>query len=297
MTDQIKKNIFPYKCQKPIDKTQLYTDTISNKTNSNKDISKNVVDSGQNNSIYSGQATQTVVNRHHKDRLFRMIFREKKDLLSLYNALNGTSYSNEDDLEINTLENAVYLTMKNDISFLLDMHVNLYEHQSTVNPNMPVRDLFYISRLYQRFLKDTDIYSRKQIKLPTPHFVVWYNGTENQPAKKIMRLSEQFEQNEENPSLELVVLQLNINPGFNNDIIESCEALRGYVLYNQKVREFRETSANTSEAVHKAVDYCIRNDILADFFKKNKAEAIAMCLEEYDAEFHERSLRQRRDAK
>ena len=193
MTDQIKKDIFPYKRQKPIDKTQLYTDTISNKTNSNKDISKNADNSGQSD---SDQTIQTVVNRHHKDRLFRMIFREKKDLLSLYNALNGTSYSNEDDLEINTLENAVYLTMKNDISFLLDMHVNLYEHQSTVNPNMPVRDLFYISKLYQQFLKDTDIYSRRHIKLPTPHFVVWYNDTEKQPAKKIIRLSEQFEQTE-----------------------------------------------------------------------------------------------------
>ena len=83
------------------------------------------------------------------------------------------------------------------------MHVNLYEHQSTVNPNMPVRDLFYISKLYQQFLKDTDIYSRRHIKLPTPHFVVWYNGTEKQPAKKIMRLSEQFEQTEKEPSLEL----------------------------------------------------------------------------------------------
>ena len=109
MTDQIKKDIFSYKCQKPIDKTQLYTDTINNKANSNKDISKNADNSGQSD---SDQTIQTVVNRHHKDRLFRMIFREKKDLLSLYNALNGTSYSNEDDLEITTLENAVYLTMK-----------------------------------------------------------------------------------------------------------------------------------------------------------------------------------------
>lgn len=69
------------------------------------------------------------VNRQYKDRLFRMVFSRKEDLLSLYNAINGTSYSNPDDLEVATLENALYLSMKNDLAFLLDVVLNLYEHQ------------------------------------------------------------------------------------------------------------------------------------------------------------------------
>ena len=86
------------------------------------------------------------VARNHKDRLFRMIFREKKELLSLYNAVNGTSYTNAEELEIVTLENAIYMNMKNDLAFIMDSYLNLYEHQSTYSPNMPLRDLFYIAK-------------------------------------------------------------------------------------------------------------------------------------------------------
>lgn len=86
------------------------------------------------------------VNREHKDTVFRRLFQEKKHLLELYNGLNGTSYENEEDLEITTLDSAIYMGMKNDISFILMSEISLYEHQSSINPNMPLRDLLYIAR-------------------------------------------------------------------------------------------------------------------------------------------------------
>ena len=132
------------------------------------------------------------VAKNHKDRLFRMIFREKKELLSLYNAVNGTSYTNAEDLEIVTLENAIYMNMKNDLAFIMDSYLNLYEHQSTYSPNMPLRDLFYIAKELQGQIDHRDLYRNTLIKIPTPRFLVFYNGSEEQAEKKYLRLSECF---------------------------------------------------------------------------------------------------------
>ena len=177
----------------------------------------------------------TRVIRNYKDTMFRMIFNDKKELLGLYNAINNTSYRNPDELEITTLENAVYMSMKNDISFVLDMRLQLYEQRSTVNPNMPLRDLFYISKLYEKETIDKDIYSRKPIKLPTPKFIVFYNGVEEQPERCEINLPEAFEIQEEEPSLELKVTQLNINDGYNEDVKKKCPTLLQYMQYTESV--------------------------------------------------------------
>ena len=140
----------------------------------------------------------TEVKRNYKDTVFRMIFREKENLLSLYNAINGTNYDNVEDLEVNTLENAIYMNMKNDISFVFDFYLNLYEHQATVNPNMPLRDLFYVSKVLQNTVKNQNLYSSKQVKIPAPRFIVFYNGTEKYPTRKIIYLSEAFEKRKRN---------------------------------------------------------------------------------------------------
>ena len=123
------------------------------------------------------------VNRKYKDTLFRALFSERKHLLSLYNAVNETNYTNEEDLEINTLENVIYLKMKNDISFLFGFSLNLYEHQSSVNPNMPLRDLFYVADLLQKIVKDKNLYSSSLVGIPTPKFVMFYNGTDEEAAQ------------------------------------------------------------------------------------------------------------------
>ena len=122
------------------------------------------------------QETQIKTNREHKDRLFKLVFREKRDLLDLYNAMNGTDYRNPDALVVNTIEDAVYMGMKNDISFIVSGMMALYEHQSTPCPNLPLRGLFYFANLYRKETSGKDIYGSRRIPLPEPQFIVFYNG-------------------------------------------------------------------------------------------------------------------------
>ena len=128
------------------------------------------------------------VVRNYKDTLFRFILKDKRKLLEVYNALNGTSYDNPDDLEIYTLENVIYMGVKNDVSFILGSELSLYEQQASFNPNMPLRDLIYIARQLERYIKGVSIYSSKLVKIPVPRFVVFYNGTENQPERRVLKL-------------------------------------------------------------------------------------------------------------
>ena len=165
----------------------------------------------------------------------------------------------------------------------------MYEHQSSVNPNIPLRDLHYVSRTYSALCRNEDIYTPKLIKLPNPKFIVFYNGTAKQPAIREMRLSDAFFHKEENPSLELIVTQININPGYNDDLLDKCKSLKDYTLYVSLVREYLK-SLELKDAIEKAVNECIRDGILADFLKKNKAEVISMCLFEYDEELHRKSM-------
>ena len=237
--------------------------------------------------------TQPVVIRNYRDTLFRMLYRNKKRLLSLFNAVNGTHYDNPDDLTITTLEGVLYLGMKNDVSCIIDMMMQLYEHQSTVNPNMPLRNLFYVSDLLQKYLYEEglDIYSRKQIKIPTPKFVVFYNGDEEQPERKEIRLSNAFSANTGETNMELVVLQININKGQNEELKAACKTLQEYAEFTERAREHRK-EMELEDAIRTTIDECIRDGILKDFLLKNKAEVYHMCLYEFDVELHERVLRE-----
>ncbi|MCM1287624.1 MAG: hypothetical protein NC240_04890 [Clostridium sp.] len=228
-------------------------------------------------------------NSRHKDTVFRMLFSDKKELLTLYNAVNGTSYNNPDELEITTLENAIYMTVKNDLSCVIDMRLNIFEHQSTINPNMPLRDLDYVSRSFRRFYDRHDIYSEQLIKLPNPRFVVFYNGVRKQPERREFRLSDAYTHQEGTPSLELIVLQLNINPGYNDELMQKCPTLREYMLFVERIRTYRQ-DMDIDTAVNHAVNECIKENILADFLRKNKREVVAMGIDEYDAELHEKTL-------
>ncbi len=227
--------------------------------------------------------------RTQKDRMFRLLFADKKELLTLYNALNNTGHTDETELEITTLENAIYMSVKNDISCILDM--NLYEHQSTVNPNLPLRDLDYVTRNFDRLMTGQDIYSPKPVVLPNPRFIVFYNGRQEQPARKEWRLSDLYRWEEESPKLELVVTQININPGYNDDLLERCPTLKGYVQYTECVRKHRREQTY-AKAVELAVDECVREGILAEFLRRNKAEVVSMGLFEFDPELHDRTMRE-----
>ena len=206
---------------------------------------------------------------HHVLKLFRMLFSDRKNLLSLYNAVNGSSYEDPDALEIVTLENAVYMGMKNDLAFIVDTGLFLYEHQSTYNPNMPLRDLFYIAGEYQKLVDHRSLYSSSIQKIPAPNFLVFYNGTERKEDSWVNYLSESYENLTGEPNLELKVITLNINEGHNSQLLEQCQILREYAQYVAKVREYAG-STDLDTAVEQAVNDCIQNGILAEFLRKKQ---------------------------
>ena len=222
------------------------------------------------------------VKRNHKDTLFRMIFSTRENLLSLYNAVNHSHYTDASELEIVTLKNAVYMNMKNDQAFLLDMQLNLYEHQSTWNPNMPLRFLMYVAKEYQMLVRNQTLYASALVKVPTPHFVVFYNGETEQEAETILRLSHSFQQKTDKPELELMVRVLNINLDKKQEVLEACQLLKEYMLLVNKIRRYTDVYKDINQAVEQAVTECIEENILADFLRKNRAEAIEMCIFEYD---------------
>ena len=230
------------------------------------------------------------VVRNQKDTVFRMLFREKKELLELYNALNDSAYNSPEDLTICTLENAIYMNFKNDISFLLDSEMNLYEHQGSYNPNMPLRDLVYIAKQLEKYTRDETIYSSTLVKIPVPRFVVFYNGTDGQPERQILRLSDAFEKETAEPELELKVLMLNINFGHNKELMEKCRTLREYSQYVDRVRKYAKRM-QIEEAVERAVTECTREGILADFLSSQRAEVIAVSIFEYNEEEEMRKIR------
>ena len=233
---------------------------------------------------------QPTANRNYKDTVFRMLFSDRKNLLSLYNAVSGSHYDDPEKLEIVTLENAIYMGMKNDLAFIIGTDLFLYEHQSTYSPNMPLRDLFYISSEYQKLVDHKSLYSSCLLKVPAPQFIVFYNGTEKKKDHWVNHLSEAFENLSGEPKLELEVLTLNINEGHNEELMEQCQTLKEYAQYVNCVRRYAK-KFELADAVEQAVDECIHKNILSEFLRKNKAEVIAMSIFEYDKEEEERKLR------
>ena len=222
------------------------------------------------------------VNRKYKDSLFRKIFSDRKDLLDLYNALNDTQYTDEEGLTVTTLEDVIYISMKNDVSFLLGGTMNLYEHQSSYNPNMPIRGLMYLARLYQNYIDDCEInvFSPVLKHLPSPKFVVFYNGSKDEPDQKILRLTDAFA--EEGMSgescLECCATMLNINYGHNYELMEKCRRLEEYSAFVAEVRKALEEGGNQRQAVDDAIDICIEKGVLRDILIRERAAIMNMVL-------------------
>ena len=237
--------------------------------------------------------TTSTTNREYKSTVFAMLFKDRDNLLSLYNALNGSNYDSADDLEIVTLENATYMAMKNDNSFLFDKKLYLYEHQSTPNPNMPLRDLLYVATQYEKLINKKSLYARSKVAIPNPHFVVFYNGIYKQPEREILKLSDLYYHGEEEPMLELKVAFLNINSGYNESLKESCRILREYTLFVEKVRhKITEDDITTETAIEESIQECISENILRDFLTANRKEVTKMSIFEYDEEKELKLLRE-----
>ena len=229
-----------------------------------------------------------MVNKEHKDRLFSLIFGRKENkewILSLYNAVNGTDYSDADAIEINTIEDAVYMGMKNDVSLLLHGTVNLWGHQSTYNPNLPVRELMYLGKLYDKYIHQhkVNVYGSKLITLPIPKIVVFYNGRGGKADETILRLSDAFPKDlkDVRADVEVTVRMLNINENHNKALMAACAPLSEYAWFVQRIRDNLEEQA-VEDAVDMALDempedYQIRQTLIG-----NRAEVKDMFITEYN---------------
>ena len=238
-------------------------------------------------------AKSVFVRRKYKDELFRFVFREPKELLPLYNAMNHTNYTNPDELIVTTMEDVIYMGMKNDLSFLVANELNLYEHQSTLNRNMPLRGLLYIAKMYESYIETHKLnrYQKRLIRLPFPRFVVFYNGEDEMAEEVFLRLSEAFENKTEEPAVECVAKFININYGYNKDLMDRCRRLHDYSYFVACVKKYLWQGLSRHDAVVAATNECIDKGILADILMKNRAEVVDMFLTTFDKKMYEEAVR------
>lgn len=282
---------------------------------------KNVV-----NAAISGHQPTTI--RQYKDNVFCLLYRDKNNLLDLYNGLNDTNYTNVDDLTVTTLKGGVYMKYKNDASFVFGQDLYMFEQQSSRNPNMPLRFLHYLSDVYRQMYNNSDLHRSTTLKIPVPHFVTFYNGKQPLEAESTLRLSDMYEKKMDCPELELVVRVININTDaiinkklldtekndiingtnqsdefhnsnnkvssdntnpftFSSEFLSKCETLKDYMTFVNKVRVKTDVEKiDIRTAVTEAVDECIAENVLSEFFRNHREEVITVSIYEYDEESH-----------
>ena len=192
-----------------------------------------------------------MVNRNYKDRLFRAVFGSadrKEYALSLYNA------------------------------------INLYEQPSTYNPNMPLRGLLYFARQYEKYLTnhELDLFRTRQLKLPTPRYVVFFNGRKELPERSELRLSSAFEGKD--PAIEVIAQVINTNHPYNKQLMERCRPLYDYARFVDHVKQYTAMKMNLEEAIDRAVEAAVQENLLDGYFKAHRTEVKQMVLSEYNEE-------------
>ena len=228
-----------------------------------------------------------MANKEYKSDVFSMLLQDKKRAMEIYNAINGTDYDDPELVEMTTLDDESFsLTVRNDASFILDANLSLYEHQSTYCPNMPLRDLLYFASIIQKQIKaqKRDIYGGRILKIPVPHFVVFYNGKEDAPDQYDLRLSDAFEKETKNPEIELVCHVYNINNGKNVPLLSKCQTLREYMYFVDRVRKNNEISGNLEDAIEKAINQCMEENVLRDFLAQHREEVMHVMTLDYTFE-------------
>ena len=235
------------------------------------------------------------INREHKDRLFRLLFgkeRYKENLLSLYNALNGSDYCDVEELEITTISDVIYIGVKNDVSFIIDCYMSLYEQQSHFNPNMPLRGMIYFSDLYNKYIEEhrMNIYGHRLVKIPTPRYVVFYIGDEKHQDVEKLSLSDAFVHPDESGEFEWTATMIALNPGQNEELLEKCRPLKEYAMFVNLLKSNTKVMP-LEEAVAETIEECIARGILAEFLIAHKAEVRMSCITEFNKEVYEMDLR------
>ncbi len=245
-------------------------------------------------------------NREYKSDVISMMLQIPEYALDVYNAMNDSVYTDPDMIQIMRLENGISLSVRNDASFFISNYLNLYEHQSTYSPNAPLRFLIYLTNLLKTTIRKRNLYSRKRVQIATPHFAVFYNGTEKRPEKEVLKLSDAFINRTDTPEIELTVTVYNINPNNNTQLLEKSEVLRGYMIFVNRVRENLEhekIAQNAPEydeaayeedleaAINEAIDHCIEHHIMEIFFRENRSEVTKSMVLDYTWERREKLIR------
>lgn len=222
------------------------------------------------------------LEREYKGNVFNSIFNQPKEILELYNALNGSHYTDEGLIDVTTIgEGDLYVGIHNDSSFIINSEeLNIWEHQSTRNPNMPMRELLYLAESYERYIKDyhleKEMYTSRQVMFPTPKFVVFYNGMEKTKDSYEMRLSDCFMT--KGGDLEMKVKAYNINYGRNRELMEKCKTLQDYSVLIHRIRVYNKIEPTKEKAVERAIDECIKEHRLEEYLTKNRKEVRGMLL-------------------
>ena len=230
------------------------------------------------------------VNREYKATLFSGLFNEPDNLRELYNALADTNYGKDTPVKINTLKKIFFEGIKNDVSFIIDnKFVVILEHQSTVNNNMPLRCLMYIGRVYENIITKRSAFKRRLMRIPTPEFIVLYNGIESFPCDQTLRLSDAFISNNTHEmfgSLELTVRVININPGINEELLKKSEVLYIYSAFCENVKSEKQKGHTFDEAIENTMKWAEAQDAFNEFMKKYGSEVSNMLMAEYNVETH-----------
>ena len=230
-------------------------------------------------------------NIRYKASVFSSLFSDPASLRELYGALEGVTLPPDVPIELNTLSDVLYMGQINDISFTIGGRlVIVLEHQSTINPNMPLRLLMYVARIYEKTVERRNLYKSALEKIPAPEFIVLYNGTKPYPYQTTLKLSDAFKDTAglrgvvgAAPELELTVKVYNINKGHNAAIVQKCEKLYGYSFFVDKVREM-ERALPKEDAMKAAIEYCIKHNVLKGFLETNSSEVCNMLITEWDTE-------------
>jgi len=246
-------------------------------------------------------------NREYKSDVISMMLQIPEYALDVYNAMNDSVYTDPTMIQIMRLENGISLSIRNDASFFISNYLNLYEHQSTYSPNAPLRFLIYLTSLLKKMIRKRDLYSRKRVQIATPHFAVFYNGTEKRPEKEVLKLSDAFINHTGTPEIELTVTIYNINPDNNTQLLEKSEVLRSYMIFVNRVRENLEHQKKIAQnapeydeaayeedletAINEAIDYCVKHHIMEEFFRENRNEVTKSMVLDYTWERREELIR------
>ncbi|MCR4894906.1 MAG: hypothetical protein K5911_09320 [Eubacteriales bacterium] len=228
------------------------------------------------------------VNREYKDRLFSFIFGSEENrawTLELYNAVNGTQHSDPGMIRITTMKDVLYLSMKNDVSFIIRSEMALYEQQSSYNPNMPLRFLQYAALHYEKYVESVNgnKYGTRLIELPVPRFVTFCNGDMQMEDEVILRLRDSFPEGIVG-DMDVRVRMININYGHSEDILSGCRALSEYSWLVDSIQREKNNSDMIADAVEKALSRMPEEFVIRPFLMQHRSEVLSMLLTEYDEE-------------